>query len=50
MATLDKWVSGLTMVGVIMFAVFNWRSVNELVGGLARSATAYVSGIATAGR
>jgi len=47
-ATVDKWVSGLTVVGVLFFVILNWEDTNQLVAGLAKSATSYVSGLANA--
>lgn len=49
MSNVDKWVTGLTFVGVLMFFVFNAGNVTKLGSGLASDAVQYVGGIATVG-
>jgi hypothetical protein len=47
-ATVDRWVTGLTIVGVLFWVITNWEDTNNLIAGMGQSAVAYVSGISNA--
>jgi hypothetical protein len=46
MKLVDRWVTGLTAVGIFMWVVFNGKDVNIFIGGLAKNAVGYLTGIA----